>query len=150
MEVPDVYYVYTDACPGGGFVTWSVIKGNVETRHERSAEARSQNEAEAKAILIAINDLPSSIIVQLYSDSQLIIRGLTGKYDIKAPHLDYLIREIQRVVQAKNLFIQFNWIPRERNLAGQNAKRLKRKWKNGSGYDRGEENFPGREETRTI
>jgi ribonuclease HI len=115
--MPNIYTVYTDASPLG-IATWVIISdGNTAKAHER-IEVRSQNEGEAKAILLAVSSLPASAIVNLYSDSQLIVFGLTGRNNIKAPHLDYLIREIRRVVNEKGLFIQFHWVKDTKNEAG--------------------------------
>lgn len=52
--------------------------------------------------------------VELRSDSQLMIRQLTGQYSVKAERIIPLYEEVKRLAtQFKK--ISFNWIPREQN-----------------------------------
>lgn len=76
------------------------------------------NEAEYLAVIHALLRAKKLGIVEatLYSDSQLVVRQITGKYRKREPRLQRLSR---RVLEARGgMNIEFKWVPREENKAG--------------------------------
>ncbi|MFW5704765.1 MAG: ribonuclease HI family protein [Nanoarchaeota archaeon] len=77
---------------------------------------KTNNEAEYMAVLQAIRiaiKLKEKEI-NIYSDSQLVVKQLNGEYKVKAPTIIPIYTIIQK--ERKELDITFNWIPREQNL----------------------------------
>ena len=83
-----------------------------------SINDKTVNEAEYIAIIHALVKARKLGITKavLYSDSQLVIRQLTGKYKKKEPRLLGLARRVAEV--SRGMDIRFEWVPREKNLAG--------------------------------
>jgi ribonuclease HI len=54
--------------------------------------------------------------VLLRSDSQLLINQLTGRYRVKAPHLQPLHREVRELLRTFD-HVDLEHVPRERNAA---------------------------------
>jgi len=58
------------------------------------------------------------------SDSQLVVRQLSGEYKIKKPHLAKLNTKVKALAKEFNT-LEFCWIPREKNLAGIELDKIK-------------------------
>lgn len=56
------------------------------------------------------------IELEIFGDSQLVIRQLTGEYECKNPELRILRSEVRNLL-TNFLSTNFYWIPREQNLA---------------------------------
>lgn len=56
------------------------------------------------------------IELEIFSDSQLVIKQLTGEYECKNPELRILRSEVRNLL-TNFLSTNFYWIPREQNLA---------------------------------
>lgn len=54
-------------------------------------------------------------VINFYSDSELMVKQLNGKYRVKNETLKKFITEIQMIVLKNNLKSKFNHIPREKN-----------------------------------
>lgn len=55
------------------------------------------------------------IDLEIYGDSQLVIRQLTGEYECKKPQLRILRSKIKDLLTSVSKY-SFNWIPREKNI----------------------------------
>lgn len=77
---------------------------------------KTNNEAEYAGLLIALDALLASGIhdVIVYSDSELLVRQMTGQYRVKAPHLKSLYEEANARVKDVGK-VRFQHVPRERN-----------------------------------
>lgn len=54
--------------------------------------------------------------LEIFGDSQLVIKQLTGEYECRDPELRILRSEIRNLL-TNFLSVNFYWIPREQNLA---------------------------------
>ena len=78
----------------------------------------TNNEAEYTAICHALRERFQHQEITIFSDSQLIINQLNGKYKIKDKDLKYLYEAVMGYVMLYELHITFRWCPREENVAG--------------------------------
>ena len=81
------------------------------------APTATNNVAEYAGAICALEWLQSQgyrgpVVVR--GDSQLVIRQMTGEYDVKAEHLKAYHARLQQLVAAFEA-VRFEWIPRERN-----------------------------------
>lgn len=90
--------------------------GNVITDHHIGD--RTNNQTEVLALLSALKRIDFDNIkdATIYSDSQLIVNGVTGKWNITAPQLFLYIRKARELVAKTGATII--WIPRNGNKAG--------------------------------
>jgi ribonuclease HI len=78
----------------------------------------TNNQAEYRAILSAVEHLPSGSNADLRTDSENTCFQLRGERRILDPRLAELAEKIETVMREKRLSIAFTWIPRRENLAG--------------------------------
>lgn len=89
---------------------------------------KTNNEAEYRALLIALNHVVSkdgyisdvndgSKIngISVFSDSQLLVRQLNGVYSVKSPNIIPLYKEAQRILGGISFNYSFKHIPRDLN-----------------------------------
>ncbi len=82
---------------------------------------KTNNEAEYMGIIAALtwikNHHHQQIIssVNFFSDSQLLIRQITGTYKVKAKNLKPLFNSVQNLLKQINLPFHFQDIPRHQN-----------------------------------
>lgn len=88
----------------------------------------TNNEAEYSALVEALmwlrdnSSLHQITEVTFYSDSQLMVRQLQGRYKVKAPNILPLFNQAKTLLNSLNFNYQFSDIPREQNsLADQLA-----------------------------
>jgi len=110
--MPDVIKIYVD---GGakGRVAWVIKMPFKESRNFTFfPELKTGNEAEFYAVLRALFDVPGSSIVEIHSDSQLVVNGLSPEgWYIKAENLQKIIQKINDVIYKKKLFVSYSWSP---------------------------------------
>ena len=75
----------------------------------------TSNEMEYYAVLIAAG--LARMYDVIYTDSQLVVKQVSGEWQVKAEHLSFFVFAIQLLQNMKNFEIE--WVPREKNLAGQ-------------------------------
>lgn len=78
---------------------------------------KTNNEAEYTAVLLWIKrclELKATKI-DLYADSDLVIKQLSWQWKIKKDELRVINQDIQNIIKNNNITITFNWIPREQN-----------------------------------
>ena len=116
--------IYTDGAargnPGESASGFAVYDGSGRLRKSHSAYngTNTNNYAEYRAVILALqwckNNLksPRSADIELYSDSQLVVRQLTGMYKVKAPAMAEMNRA---VVVLAGIFrsVRFHNVPRE-------------------------------------
>ena len=96
--------------------------GPVKENHEifTLQENRTNNEMEYAAVIVA---LESSSNNEIYTDSQLVVNQVAGKWKVKEAHLKPLCQRVQELLKEKDSTL--HWIPREENLAGKILERRK-------------------------
>lgn len=83
-------------------------------------ENRTNNEMEYAAVIEA---LTSSSNNEIYTDSQLVVNQVAGKWRVNEAHLKPLCQRVQELLKEKDSTL--HWIPREENLAGHVLERRK-------------------------
>jgi ribonuclease HI len=78
----------------------------------------TNNQAEYKAFLAALQSVPDGCAVEMFSDSQLICSQFAGTWRTKDSDLQILLALAHELIRDKHLTVQLQWIPRSRNLAG--------------------------------
>jgi ribonuclease HI len=83
------------------------------------------NEGEYTALIEALISIPARYEperLDVYSDSQLMVRQIMGDYKCKSKKLNPLKQQVWILARALQesgfLPVTFNWVPREDNLAG--------------------------------
>lgn len=114
--------LYTDGWsrgnPGEAWI-WVYITDENDKEVEKRYKylwIKTNNEAEYTAALLWIKrciELGATQI-ELFADSDLVIKQLSGQWKIKKEELKILHTEIKNLI-ANNITIIFNWIPRELN-----------------------------------
>jgi len=93
------------------------ITGRVIASLGRYIGHGTNNIAEYRGLLGAI-DLAASLnatSIQVYSDSELLVKQMQGEYRIKKPHLIQLHRQILNALKNGNLFLEIKHISRTKN-----------------------------------
>lgn len=75
----------------------------------------TNNQAEYKAIIAALRDNKIDDI-EIFSDSELVVRQLNHIYSIKNEKLRLLAQKVWELCEDRNIII--SWIPRNQNKAG--------------------------------
>lgn len=105
--------VWVDANPQEiAYVTDTEVT-RIEVLPRKYLTSWTNNEAEYKAIIMALKDLKN--ITEILSDAQPVIRQLKHEYAIKADHLRPLALEVWKLAKGN---VKFTWIPRNENKAG--------------------------------
>lgn len=84
------------------------------------------SEGEYGAVLLGLYNarMLGAKTVDLYSDSQLIVRQITGQYQCKAAHLKPYLEEVREEIDQFDR-VKVAWIPREKNtIADEESKRV--------------------------
>ena len=106
--------VYTDGAargnPGPAACGYVVFMGNKLLKKNAIYIGRATNNiAEYRAIIAALESIPGYEEVILYSDSKIIVNQLNGKYKVKQPHLKKLHEKVFEVAGD----VKFVWVPRD-------------------------------------
>jgi ribonuclease HI len=78
----------------------------------------TNNQAEYKAFLAALQHVPEDSTVEMFSDSQLVCAQFAGQYRAKDPALQALLSEAHALIRDKRLKVNLQWVFRNQNLAG--------------------------------
>jgi ribonuclease HI len=84
--------------------------------HSEYVGISTNNVAEYKAVIMALNYVKEHFETAhfvLQSDSQLVVRQLSGEYKVKAKNLLPLWQEAKALVEDLN--VKLRWVPREEN-----------------------------------
>ena len=85
-------------------------------------EAHTSNEAEYMTLEAALKDLvshlrlsripPSSVVLKVYGDSQLVVRQINGRYRCKEPRMFALCERVCTLLNCFNAATKVDWHPR--------------------------------------
>lgn len=98
--------VYTDAGsrgnPGKAACAFIVVKDKKIIREEsKFLGIATNNEAEYNAIILALESVTGDL--DIVSDSELVIKQITGNYKITKPHLRELYEKVISLTQGRNI-----------------------------------------------
>lgn len=102
--------------PAGIGVVIADEKGKIISQHKQYIGEATNNVAEYKALLLALEESLKLGAGQLFinMDSELIVRQMQGRYKIKEPSLKLLAAEALKLIKHfKN--VAFSHVPREKN-----------------------------------
>ena len=115
----------SDSNENGGIGIVFRSKEGEEFLISRSIGKATNNEAEYNSLITAIeeslkNDFRS---IEIYSDSELLVKHIHGEYKVKAPNLKPLYDRAMKSISKLDRF-SIKWVPREENtLADDLAKK---------------------------
>lgn len=78
----------------------------------------TNNQAEYRAILSALEFLPKGTNAEILTDSENTCCQLNGQRRVLNPKLAEIYQQIQDLIEKNRLTVSFAWIPRRENLAG--------------------------------
>lgn len=120
-QVNQIICIFTDGSgsrpdgKGSGFAWLREDNGQRKVVREDNL---TNNRAEYRAVLSAIESLDPHAMAEIKMDSENTCFQLKGERRIKDPHLADLNTQIQSVVQKNHLSVTYTWIPRRENRAG--------------------------------
>ncbi|MGH9718233.1 MAG: RNase H family protein [Candidatus Acidiferrales bacterium] len=100
---------------GSGFAWFRESDGH---KNREQVDGLTNNQAEYRAVLSALESFKPGASVQIVTDSELIVNQLRGKYKVHDPDLAALREKILRYVQKRRLSVTYSWVPRAQNKAG--------------------------------
>jgi ribonuclease HI len=121
QPTPHLIRIYTDgsgARPDGKGSCFGWLREDTGEKHIRREDGLTNNQAEYRAVLFAIESMPEGSCVEILTDSQLLACQATGLYKMRDTSLKELLLRMHDLVNEKKMTLRVNWIPRERNLAG--------------------------------
>ncbi len=111
--------IYTDGSslgnPGKAAYSFIIVKdGKIVIKRRGDIGIKTNNQAEYIAVIQALKEALNKGFkyVDLFSDSQLVINQIKGKYKVKSESIKDLFLEVIRLIEEFNE-ISFNFIPRE-------------------------------------
>jgi ribonuclease HI len=113
--------IFTDgagARPDGKGSGYAFIRTDTSEKQATREDGLTNNQAEYKGILMALESLSKGSVAEIYTDSEIICSQLNGQYKVRDPKLLALWNLVQEVTRRKNLRVKFVWVPRAENLAG--------------------------------
>jgi len=113
--------IFTDgagARPDGKGSGYAFLRPDTGDRQIIREDGLTNNQAEYKAIILALETLPKATAVQICTDSQVACEQLNGRYKVLEPKLVQLRNSITEVIRRKSLNATFDWVPRAENMAG--------------------------------
>lgn len=120
-----VIEVFTDGGsrgnPGPSACAFVVIINNkIFHQESRYLGITTNNEAEYQGLIIALNflykfELSRYERIDINMDSELIIKQITGEYNIKNANLKFLYNKVVKLIQILKIKINFKHIPRSLN-----------------------------------
>jgi ribonuclease HI len=104
--------------PSGDGSGYAWLCPDTGQRHVERVRGLTNNQAEYKGFLAALQHVPEDSAVEVFSDSQLICGQFAGQYRVKDYALQELFSEVLALILNKRLKVNLQWVPRSRNLAG--------------------------------
>jgi ribonuclease HI len=122
--------IYTDGAGArpdgkGSAIAW--VRKDTNESHVEMVDGLTNNQAEYRSILSALQTVPERSVVEIRSDSQVAVYQLSGVYGINIPALADLRDLINTVLTKRKLTATFTWIPRAQNHADKLLQRQKTK-----------------------
>jgi ribonuclease HI len=116
-----VIRIFTDGAgcrPGGKGSGFAWLRHDTGQKQVKREDNLTNNQAEYRAILSAIESVDSGSKAEILTDSENTCFQLRGERRVRDPRLAELHAQIQEVISKKQLTVTFTWIPRRENLAG--------------------------------
>ena len=95
---------------------YAIAFGDGGTWIDRFNTEKTNNEMEYEALLYLLRGTSILPGDQIFSDSQLVVNQVNGKWKVKEPRLFPLCQEAQKLLIIREVIL--TWIPREKNKAG--------------------------------
>jgi ribonuclease HI len=113
-------YMYTDGASrgnpglaGAGFVIYSE-SGETIKKGKKFLGKKTNNEAEYLALILALKSLSENkCTLNIFSDSELMVKQLNGEYKVKNEKLKPLFNEVQKLLE--NINYKISHIKRDKN-----------------------------------
>jgi ribonuclease HI len=115
--------LYTDGCArgnpgpaGAGFVILDMKGKEIETGFKFLGNSQTNNQAEYGALILGLSKClnHSKGVIHVYSDSELMVKQLTGAYRISKPHLRELAKNVRTLMEGFQK-VTFQHIKRNKN-----------------------------------
>jgi ribonuclease HI len=113
--------IYTDGSgsrPDGKGSSFAWFRQDTGGKQIVREDGLTNNQAEYRAILAAIETLPVGTRAEILTDSENTCFQLKGQRHVLNPHLARLHDQIQAILKKNRLTVDFVWVPRRENLAG--------------------------------
>ena len=113
--------IYTDgsgARPDGKGSGFAWLRADTGQKKISREDGLTNNQAEYRAILSALEFLPKESHAEIRSDSENTCCQLNGQRRVLDPNLAAVYDAIYDLIEGKQLVVRFVWIPRRQNLAG--------------------------------
>lgn len=116
------FTIYTDGAargnPGPAGAGWVILdfQGKPVSAKKKYLGELTNNQAEYQALLLALEDIQKrrAKILNVYSDSELLVRQLKGEYKVKNEGLKSLFQQVVLTL-SKFQGYSIEYIPREKN-----------------------------------
>ncbi len=119
--VGELVRIYTDGSgcrPDGKGSGFAWLRQDTGERKIVRENGLTNNQAEYRAIIAALESLPEGATAEILTDSENTCFQLKGERRILAPQLAELNEKVRALVKARNLSVTVTWISRRENLAG--------------------------------
>jgi ribonuclease HI len=100
---------------GSGFA-W--IQPHTGERYVERVDGLTNNQAEYRALISALNSIADGSVARVFTDSQVMCSQVVGDYKVRNAELAELLLQVRDVIKRKQLSVGIHWIPRQKNLAG--------------------------------
>jgi ribonuclease HI len=79
----------------------------------------SNNQAEYRAVLLALNSVAEGSEIEILCDSQLVVCQFNRDWRVLDPNLALLLTQVRELIHERRLTVTATWIPRAQNVAGE-------------------------------
>jgi ribonuclease HI len=113
--------IFTDgagARPDGKGSGFAWIREDTGEKQIQREDGLTNNRAEYRALLSAVEALPKGANVEVLTDSDLVANQFNKRYKVLDPMLAELLAKIRKLIASKKLDVTVAWVPRQANLAG--------------------------------
>lgn len=109
----------------GGIICYNSTYGNYIKKFDLSDMILTNNEAEYLAFILCAIECEDDVVI--FGDSKLVVEQINWNWKVKADNLKSLHLVATNLLSKKRLIVK--WCPREKNLAGIEIEKYKRKIK---------------------
>ena len=116
-----VIRIYTDGAgcrPDGKGSGFAWIRLDSNEKQVVREDGLTNNQAEYRAILAALESLPEKACAHIFSDSENTCLQLQGLRRVVNSRLAELHIKIHALIRARGLAVEYTWISRQDNVAG--------------------------------
>ena len=115
--------LFTDGCArgnpgpaGAGYVITDMSGSEIDSGFKFLGKSETNNQAEYGALIVGLSKClnQSKGIVHVYSDSELMVKQLTGAYRITKPHLRKMAENVRKLMEGFQK-VTFHHIKRDKN-----------------------------------